>query len=231
MSSSLRKLACLLILSVFAFSSSFLARVSAEKDTTSIGDITPMWYVEQPVLSDAYEDYEFKSNDRIYSFYDENYIEGFANNDEIYGFFGVDTTEEEVRLLPVNDLGASNNITAEGATSITVRTVSSLPYHTTVNSDTIRLNQLDSSLYINSTQQVLLGMILYRTKVSGGSWSTWNYISVASMADTSVSLNFTAGKYVQLVIIYEVKEAAPHWYQPHKYYHVRGVYHFLTSSN
>jgi hypothetical protein len=51
------------------------------------------------------------------------------------------------------------------------------------------------------------------------------------MIDSNVTLNFQGGIFVQIVVIYEVREKATSIFVPHIYYHVRGMYQLVVSNN
>lgn len=92
------------------------------------------------------------------------------------------------------------------------------------------MKDLSSDLAIAGNKtQVGYGKVLYRTGVIGGYYSSWNYVDLDSMLNKNVSLTFESGYAVQIVVIYEIREKATSIFVSHKYYHVRGIYQFMTS--
>lgn len=92
-----------------------------------INQASPMWFVEQPLLADAYRDYEFKSFDPIQKAYRNSSVRDLYINEEKYGFYGVDNTQSNVRLLPLKDLKSMPAMGANGYATISMSQVSDFP--------------------------------------------------------------------------------------------------------
>ena len=138
---------------------------------------------------------------------------------------------DELRLEPLYTLLEPHNLTGEGRVHLRIETVSEFTSSDIARcSDTRKMKDLYDDLAISGDNtKVGYGKVMYRTGVVGGYYSSWNYVDLNSMLDGNVSLTFAEGLAVQIVVIYEVKEDATSIWVSHKYYHVRGIYQFMTS--
>lgn len=195
--------------------------------------ITPRWITFGPILAQAEENYQHISFDELQKRYRTGTVIDYPINEEKYGFFGIDDSNVEVRIQPVDSLSAANNITADGDVTFHIRTVSQFPSSDYIyrNNDSRKLKDLYSDIRIlNENTTVSYGKILYRT-TTGSTWGSWNFVNLNDLLDQSnVTLYFASGLKVQIVIIYEVKELAINIFYPHMYYHVRGIYRFNTQA-
>lgn len=55
------------------------------------------------------------------------------------------------------------------------------------------------------------------------------FVNLNKMLSENVTLTFYGPLYIQIVIIYEVKEDAPNLFYKNNYYHVRGTYSLYVS--
>ncbi len=249
----MKKVTVLMILIMFAFCSLGFTTVNAmeitDKETTenpivySSDDvpyfadfanvITPRWFTFGPILAQAEENYQHISFDELQKRYRTGTVIDYPINEEKYGFFGIDDSNVEVRIQPVDSLSTPNNITADGDVTFHIRTVSQFPSSDYIyrNNDSRKLKDLYSDIRIlGETTTVSYGKILYRT-TTGSTWGSWNFVNLNDLLDQSnVTLHFNSGLKVQIVIIYEVKEKAINIFYPHMYYHVRGIYRFNTQA-
>ena len=188
------------------------------------------WFVFQPTLDDAEDDYEFKSTLAIQKYYRRGSVIDYPINEEKYGLYGVDSTNVTQRLVPNAYLDDEITIGATGYVNITISTVAPFPDpdYISRNNDTLKMKNMYSDLAIpGDSTKVGYGKILYRIGQFQGTWGSWSYVNLDTYIDTNVTLNFYGSQCVQIVVIYEVKEKAPSIFQSNKYYHVRGVYQFI----
>jgi hypothetical protein len=188
------------------------------------GLITPMWFTFEPILANAKENYEHIDFAETQKKYRGGTVIDRPINEEKYGLFGVDATQTEVRLVPVNSLSAGPNINANGGVSLSIKNVAEFPspeYIVRWN-DTRKLNELYGDIVVTGN-----GKILYRTAPFNGSWGAWSNADLNyHLVDYTRTLYFPSGCHVQIVVIYEVREQATWFMVPHVFYHVRGIYRF-----
>lgn len=194
---------------------------------------TYSWVIcANPIIADAEENYQYKSSETVMQEYrSEQYGVLFPINEEKYGLYAVDSAGDEHRLEPHYSLTDAHNLTGEGRVHLRIETVGEFTSNDIARcSDTRKMKNLYSDLAISSDNtNVGYGKVMYRTGVVGGYYSSWNYVDLNSMLDGNVSLTFAEGLAVQIVVIYEIKENATSIWVPHNYYHVRGIYQFMTS--
>ena len=200
-------------------------------ELTMFGELqNERWFVFQPILDDAEDDYEFKSTLAIQKYYRQGSVIDYPINEEKYGLFGVDSTNVVQRLTPSIYLDDQITLGATGYVSISISTVAPFPdpEYISRNNDTLKMKNMYSDLAISGdSTRVGYGKILYRVSYNQSTWGNWSYVDLETYIDTNVTLNFYGSKCVQIVVIYEVKEKAPSIFQSNKYYHVRGIYQFI----
>lgn len=195
----------------------------------------PRWFVDQPLLANTDKYYEIEDFEPTEKKYRTGTVRDYYINEEKYGLYGVDNTGTEARLTPVESLNVAPTMGANGSAQISLRTVSQFPdpeYIARCN-DTMKLKNIHDDICIaGESTTVSYGKLLYRYSTNNTTYGSWNYIDINTMLDSStVSLTFTGQQYVQFVIIYEIEEEAPNWYQFTKTYYVRGMYVLYISSN
>lgn len=197
-------------------------------------DVQPRWFVDQPLLANTNRYYEIENFEPTEKNYRNGTVRDYYINEEKYGLYGIDNTGSEARLIPVESLNVAPTMGANGRAQIFLRTVSQFPDPEYIArcDDTMKLKNISEDICIDGeSTKVSYGKLLYRS-ATNGTYGAWNYIDINSMLDSStVSLTFVGQQYVQFVIIYEIEEEAPHWYQFTKTYYVRGMYILYISNN
>lgn len=194
------------------------------------GEGNNRWFTNQPILDDAEPDYEFKSTNPVQKYYRHEMIIDRYINEEKYGLFGIDSTNETHRLEPNAYLYDPISTGANGYVHISISTVAQFPDPDYIarDNDTLKMKNMYSDLAISGdSTKVGYGKILYRTGQVGETWGNWSYVDLEPFIDTNASLSFYGQQCVQIVVIYEVKEKAPTIFQSNKFYHVRGIYEFM----
>ncbi len=196
-----------------------IKRFDAERnDSIRLG-----WFTHNFLLSDAEENYQFKSTAAIKPYYsDQN--SAWSINEEWLAFHATDSTQVDKRIAPVNGLSSPANDTdnAQGSLSVSFVANGYLPGQCFLENDSRTCNDLYPDINTTNTEAVCYGRILYRSAVLGNGqpWGPWN---VAFYSANTV-LTFSGQQALQFVVIYEVGEPAAGFFRPTRYYHVRGVY-------
>ena len=197
-------------------------------------EVKPRWFVDQPLLANTNRYYEIEDFNPTEKYYRNGTVRDYYINEEKYGLYGIDNTGSEARLTPVESLNDAPTMGANGRAQIYLKTVSQFPDPDYIArcDDTMKLKNISDDIRIEGeSTKVSYGKLLYRY-ATNGTYGNWNYIDINSMLDsTSVSLTFVGQQYVQFVIIYEIEEEAPNWYQFTKTYYVRGMYILYISNN
>ena len=212
--------------------------VEASNDVIAFSDIqggaqTYSWVIcGNPIIADAEDNYEYKSSEMVTQAYRTSAGSViYPINEEKYGLYAVDSVGDELRLEPLYTLNQAHNLTGDGRVHLRISTVSQFTSSDIARcNDSRKMKDLYSDLALSGdSTKVGYGKVMYRTGVVGGYYSSWSYVDLNSMIDNNVSLTFAEGLAVQIVVIYEIKEYATSIWVPHKYYHVRGIYQFMTS--
>lgn len=184
-----------------------------------------------PLLGNGTESYEYTNNDMVLQSYRTS-ASGvvYPINEEKYGVFAVDSEDDEIRLVPIYSLDQPQDLTGDKRVHLRFETVSQFTTSDIVRYDDSRkMKDLCDKLKIsNDTTKVGYGKVMYRTGKVGEYYSTWKYIDLAGLIDSNLSLTFASGLAVQIVVIYEVREKATSIFVAHKYYHMIGIYQFMT---
>lgn len=195
-----------------------------EEPTAAVQSVTRA-RVDPVILSDAEEDYTFKSSDGVLKAYNN---QGYYINEEIFKLYARDSNGRKL-ISPnkgKNELAdpPKSGSDCYGVTQVTFTKVYDLPENCTFQPDSRSLNDLCGELRVtNNSTSVGTGKILYRTCPTGYTeWGDWN---IAELSDGN-TIAFGTNLQVQIVVIYEVREAGYNIFQFPKYYHVRGVYRF-----
>ena len=194
-----------------------------EEPTAAVQSVTRA-RVDPVILSDAEEDYRIKRCNGVTKAYNDHV---YYINEELYRLYIGDSKSK--KLSPNKgdyDLTAPPMAGSEcyGVTTITFFHHYALPENCTFHNDSRSLKDLCGELRIaNNSTAVGTGKILYRTCPTGyEEWGQWNYKDLYH--DQTIA--FGTNLQVQIVVIYEVREAGYNIFQSAKYYHVRGVYRF-----
>ena len=175
----------------------------------------PMWYCKSNTYSPTSHDYK----------YCEYNTAAIANLPR-YKIHCQDLQGSK-ELAQVDNLKSPDNDQANGAITISVSIdYNNYPNKIYVNNDEYQMQYLNNDIKISTSTTVGTGKLLYRTgaRIQDAPWGSWNYINLP----TSNTISIGADKAIQMVIIYEVKEEAPNWTKPHKYYRCFGVYRINT---
>lgn len=146
-------------------------------------------------------------------------------NEEKFSLVATDSTGEEIKLNPHNDWDLHTeelNANANGAASVTYKIIGDFSSNCERTNDSRKLKELTSPLYINSNEIVGNGQVLYRTATGiGATYSGW----IHKKLNRFDIMSFPAGRFVQIVIIYEIKDTSG---SSNVYYNMKGIYTFRT---
>ena len=184
-------------------------------------NIQPIWETVPMVAGHCDENYTILDNTANYCSFDSTLVYNYAK----VSAYATDETGEEIKLQYQgnNDISSTAvaNDNANGAVSVRFENVIPTTGTYSLSNDGMKLKNLDEHIKIagNSTK-VGNGKILYRSApLSYTSMSdvAWSYIDIAN-----TTITFSAGRHVQIVIIYELKETVL------IHHHVRIQYCFDT---
>lgn len=184
-------------------------------------NIQPIWESAPILAGHCNDDYTIQDSVANYCSFDSSLVYNYAK----VVAYATDETGEKIQLQHQGNNGLSStavvNPNANG--SVSVQFINKIPTTGTykLSNDSKKLKNLDSNIKIEGNNtKVGEGKILYRsaplsyTEMPAGGW---NYIDIAS-----TTLTFPAGRHVQIIVIYELKEPIL------IYHHVRIQYCFDT---
>lgn len=202
--------------------------------------VSPLSYVITglPMLGSANEDYSFVyDGDEI----DKAIIQRWDNfvvypiNEEKFPFFAVDQDCDEIQLPVHFSFTDANNLLGTGRITVRTRQVHDFDIDGTERiaryKDNRKMKDLTSDIKIsNDKTEVEYGKVMFRYGAPGDYYCNWKYVNLEDMLSNNVTLTFEEGVYVQMVVIYEVREieeVGKDWiWDDKEYYHVRGMYQF-----
>ncbi|MBR6055794.1 MAG: hypothetical protein IKP56_01185 [Bacilli bacterium] len=162
-----------------------------------------------------------------------------AVNETSYFVSGTDSTNVTYTFNCSYSLLPETNLNSEGTCSVSVNLQAHLPDNCEIEYDNRTLDDLSSYFQLSNYQgntypEVGHGILLHRSNGTGN-FTTWDgFVPLDSFITTpTLQIQFSAGLYVQLAILYEIHNWDNGWwiFQNHKYYHNIGIYSFRTSYN
>lgn len=162
-----------------------------------------------------------------------------AVNETSFFVSGTDTTNQSYTFHCSDSLLPEVNINSHGTCHINVAYNPHLPNNCEIEYDNRTLDDLSSYFELSNYQgntypEVGHGILLHRSNGTGN-FRFWDgFVPLDSFITTpTLQIQFSAGLYVQLAILYEIHNWDNGWwvFQNHKYYHNIGIYSFRTTYN